>query len=433
MQKYKISSGAAVLMSINTIIGVGVYFGPQSMAAAAGNASFLGWFAAALLFFPLAWCLALISRLTPESGGFYSYCKYGLNKTAGFLASWSYFLAFLAVNSTILAALKGVIFNQLHLPWLQDYQILLNAALGIVLFFMSLLNVTLISKIQSVATLLKLIPMFLVIGIFWFYWDSSVLSITSQELSALSATLPLALFGFWGFESCCNIGHLLVEGPRALFKVILLAFLISAGLYGLFHFGILHIMGVHNLVQYGVPAFAQFLGIQSPWLHSLFAIGFIWVFFLSYSNSSYGITLFNSSNLANLAERNLIFFSKKLAALTGNGRPVWSIFAQCFLVFLLISLVPNTAVLAALSNLFLIIVHFLVLSSLTVIQLRQRTYSSLIMTIAGFCAASVIAYLSWQGLGTVMSERILYTLPLLIGLGAGWIMFKIKTSRDAVA
>ncbi len=111
----KISFLAGVLISINVIVGAGIYLGPSKMAAQVGNVSFLAWGVVALIMLPIVWNIAQATRLFPGQGGLYNYCTTGLNQTAGFFALWSYFLGFCAAGATLVSTLAVLITKKLML------------------------------------------------------------------------------------------------------------------------------------------------------------------------------------------------------------------------------------------------------------------------------------------------------------------------------
>ncbi len=126
MKQEKISFLAAVLMSINIIVGVGIYFGPQIMAEKAGSLSFLGWGLSALLLFPVIWCIALAAKMFPGEGGFFIYCKQGLGEVFGFIAAWAYLLGFLSTAATQSTVLKEVLYKNIGFSFVVEYPILYN-------------------------------------------------------------------------------------------------------------------------------------------------------------------------------------------------------------------------------------------------------------------------------------------------------------------
>ena len=433
MKEGKISFTAAVLMSVNVIVGVGIYFGPQIMAAKAGSLSFLGWGASGLLLCPVIWCIALAARMFPGSGGFFNYCKNGINETTGFIATWAYLLGFLATAATQSTVLGEVLHQQFGWSLIVQYPALYNLLFITIVALLNLLSVTLISKIQSFATVLKLLPLFLVIAVLPFYWDSSI-TYSMTDFGNLGFTVPMAIFGYWGFESCCNISHLIEGGSTKAFSVILTAFILSMSLYTFFHLGVIHIMGTNNLVSKGVSAFPDFMGISSPLLLQSIKLFLIGVLVLNYANAVYGVLLSNIVNLTSIAERKFIFGSAILTKQNKNGRPIVSILAASAVVFLYMTCLPSKEVMLAIANMGIMTALVLTLVAVFKTQLRQRaTMFQLALTGLGFLSCSVLIYFSWQSIGSDNIARLLHTSPLLVGVSLGLLMYKKKKGAAAPA
>ncbi len=424
----KISFWAAVLMSINIIVGVGIYFGPQIMVEKAGNFSFLGWGAAGLMLFPVIWCVALASRMFPGPGGFFNYCSQGLGSTWGFIAAWAYFLGFSSTGATQATVLKETFLNRFDVQFLADNPIFFTFIIICALTLLNLLSVKVISQVQSFATLLKLAPLFLIVAIFVFYWDSS-LTYTMGDFSSVPATIPMAIFGYWGFESCCNLSQHLEGGPSKTFSVILTAFVISMSLYTFFHFGLLHIMGPETLAQHGVPSFIQFLGIQNSSILAVAELTLVLVFILNYFNAVYGVMLSNVANIIALAERKLTFLPDKLVKENKYFRPTLAVFFQGLVIFLLMSCVPYKEVLYALANLGVMTALVLTLASVLRVQVQQKSYVASVVTILGFVTCSILFYFTWMEIGIDHFARLMYAMPLIAGVLLGCMMYAYKRNK----
>lgn len=431
MKQGKISFVAAVLMSVNVIVGVGIYFGPQIMAAKAGSLSFLGWGAAGLLFCPVIWCIALAARMFPGSGGIFNYCKNGINETTGFIATWAYLLGFLSTAATQSTVLGEVLYQQFGWSLVVQHPVLYNFLFVSTIAALNLFSVTLISKIQSFATVLKLLPLFLVIVVLPFYWDSSI-TYSMGDLSNLGFTIPMAVFGYWGFESCCSFSHLIEGGSTKAFSVILTAFVMSMSLYTLFHLGVIHIMGTNNLISEGVSAFPGFMGISIPFLLQGIKISLVGVLVLNYANAVYGVMLANIANLANVAEKKFIFASTFLTKQNSNGRPIFSILAASAVVFFYMTFLPSKEVMLAIANMGIMTALILTLVAVFLVQLRQRSSMlQLAPTGLGFVSCSILSYFSWQSIGSDNIARLLHTSPLLVGVILGLLMYKKQKGAAA--
>ncbi len=417
----KISFFTAVLMSINVMIGVGIYFNSQLMVQKAGECSFLGWIAAAVLLLPVIWVTALAARVFPGEGGFYNYGKSGINESIGFISIWSYLVGYVGMVSAQVLALTGVVKTQF--PAVAHFPILFNVLFIVGLALFSMLSIAWVSRIQGIATILKLTPIILVIGLLYFYWDPQI-SYAACSYAGIGSTISYALFGYFGFEACSNIGQYLKGGPQTVFKVILTAFFTTTILYSLFHLGVMHIMGAQDFGASGIQALPLFLGINSTTMLAWFNIIFGWILILTYSNAVYGNMLSNVTNLANIAERKLIFGSSILTILNRFSRPVMAVVVQCLATFLVITFVPNIKVVVELAN--LAVVLTLVLTTLSVLcaQLRQKAYIASVVTVLSFGSCGALAYFCWMNLSDTNPLRIMYAGMLLGVIALGYAMFK---------
>lgn len=425
MERGKISFVAAVLMSLNIIIGGGILFNPAPMAAAAGNASFLTWIVVALLFFPIVWALSQASQVYTGGSGFYHYCSTGINKTYGFIAHWAYLLGYLSTAAALTTSLRLILAKSVGWDFFTQSPMLFNIVVVGFFSLFNLLSVTLVSKIQSSATLLKMTPLFIGILLFPFFFKTSF-PISASDISGLGMAIPLAVFGYWGFEACCSIGNLLAGGTRQVGKVILTAFFICALLYTLFHFSILHIMGKDALVNNGVIAFPQYLGL-SPFVTQALQ----WIIgasiILSFANSVFGISLSNMYNFFMLAENNLIFGSKVLKKVNLFNQPTYIAILHAIVVCTLLFFVTEFGMLTALTNLGVSVALLLTLVALFITFLQSRSFLKLSMIILGFVSLSALVYFSWISISPDPWIRIVYASPVLIGIVVGLIMYKMLT------
>lgn len=419
----KISFVSAVLMSINIIVGSFIFVAPQRMAAMAGSMSFLGWVLAGILLLPIVLIIAQAARVFPGEGGFYNYCKSGLNETAGFLSLWAYLLGYLGTAATITVIIRGKLVSQAGLLIFEQYPILFYAVFIVLLSLLNLLSIELISKIQSFVTLLKLTPLFIVAGLIIFYWNPTLTYPTSQ-LAGLGATLPLAFFGFYGFESCCSISHMIKGGSTQASRVMLLAFGITVALYTIYHLGVLNIMGVDNLTALGSGSFPMFLGL-SPYAAQMLMLFISCAIMLSLLNTTYGAALTNVTNLATLSSQRSIVGAETLAKRTSNGTPINAVILHGIALFLLVTLIGDVMILNSVTNFGIGIAILLVLITMLFYNARNKNVLMFILTCLGMCSLAALFYYSWDQAGVDTATRFLYLTPVLVGFPAGWAMFKM--------
>lgn len=396
-------------MSINIIVGGGIFAGPQSMTAVAGSLSFSAWFLAAILVFPIVWGVARAPTLFPGSGGFYNYCKTGINKDFGFLAQWLYLLGYIMGTASAMTVLvRQGLATRLGFTFAAEHPLATNAAILVVFSLLNLMPLSIVSRIQAGATLLKLVPLIIVTGLTFWYFDST-LEYNFEHISALPLTIPTVIFGYLGFEACCSLSHLLKDGPGSVGKVVLTAFFITAVLYMIFHFGLLQIMGPEQLAIEGVIAFPGYLG-WSPGLATALGIIIGGAILLSYSNSLFGVSLGNITNIMALSNGN------KIRAAVIHGLVVWLLL--CFM--------------SDLRNIFAFTVvgvgmaYFLTVVAVLRSSLKTREHFQASIMGLGFISCAILFYCCWIDLGGNVLDRVLNLSPILVCTIVGFGLHKAK-------
>ncbi|MBD3273352.1 amino acid permease [Candidatus Dependentiae bacterium] len=421
--KNKISLFTAILISINIMVGIGIFIVPSLMTEQVGNLSFLGWPLVGLVFLPVVYSIAQITKLFPGQGSFYSYSEQQINKTAGFISGWFYFLGFASVSAIQLLGLKEVLIDQFEIFALRNNVIVFNILFVSAFCLINMLGLFYITKIQNTVTIFKLLPIIFGVFLLFFYWNPE-LQLSWGNLSSLKFTLPLTLFGFWGFESSCNISHMIKGDKNTPSKAILISFFGTVIIYTLFHLGILHIMGAENLITYKVPGFINFLNIKNPFFLNLSSSFMSATILIAFISSIFGGILSNSSNLHSMAINNLFPKSDKLQKLNRFGRPKYAIWITGITIFILMTLINNKVILNSVCNFGLIVAFTLTLISLLLIQLKKNLKMQSLPTIIAFISCGIISYYSWILMGESTLQRITYALPLIILGSIGIILFK---------
>ena len=430
MSTQKISLFTATMLNINVIIGAGILLNPPIMAGLAGNISFLGWPLCGLIFFPLVWCVAEASKLFSGDAGFYTFGKKGLGNTAGFISGWAHFLAYLAVPAAHLFGLRALLVTQFNIDFVATHPLMFNALYVLFLGLMNLLSLKLVSTIQNISTIVKLIPLVSVIMMFVFYLNPNF-SINIANLPLLTATLPIAVFAFLGFESCCNISHLIEGGQKNASRALFYGFFATLTLYTVFHFGLLQIMGADNLAKFGGAAFVQFLGINNVALIAALKGIVSTAFIITFLSASYGIFIGNSSLLRGMAAEKILFGSKLLTKTNGNDRPIMAIAFQALGTFGLSVLITGMNALCSL--VVICVLTAFIVTIFALIKSKAQTLLRRIFSLLGLVSCGILIFYSWQGLGNTNALRISNLTPTIILMTLGLIMYVVqqKSGRKA--
>lgn len=197
---------ASTSLVIGNMIGAGVFLMPAALAAY-GGISVLGWIFSAIGALLLATVFSRLSQLVPNTnGGPYAYTRAGLGDFAGFLVAWGYWISTWTSNAAIAIAFVSAL--SIFFPVLdQNPVVAMLTGLGAIwlLTYINSLGLKASGKVQILTTLLKIVPLVLVIlgGFFFFDIQNFIPFNTSgtTTLSAIAITATLTLYAFLGVES----------------------------------------------------------------------------------------------------------------------------------------------------------------------------------------------------------------------------------------
>ncbi len=423
MKEHKISLSTAILLNMNIMIGSGILIGPGAAAAISGNASFLAWPMVALLFLPIVLCTIELSRLFPGAGGFYLYAKQGLNKTAGFASVWLYIVGYTFAATVETLALRQTLQTTIGANWFVTNPILFNAVVILLVLAFSLLSLKIVSNFLNSLTLVKIMPLVILIALLPFIFNPSF-AITPNELSLLPASLALPIFGYFGFEYCVGLSHLIKDSEKNAPRAILIGFLGTGFLYMLFHFGLLNLMGAENLSTIGAPAFADFINLPIPYLKVLLKILIPIASILIFIASLIGMINANAILLQSLAQEKLFKGGAFLTKSSALGRPFAALLVQGVVVFLIATLIPSIPLAGGLCIFGVFLSFLLPFLSLLLVQVRKgASLFKKTVTIIGLVMAIGLCIYSWYTLSTEMSTRMLYSAVLAGAFAFGMFIF----------
>jgi len=95
-----------LLITINSIMGTGIFFLPAIGAGHAGPASLISWLIISCISMYIAMCFAELSSMFPTAGGVYEFCKQAYGRFPSFVIGW---MTLVAGNITIAMLVVGAI------------------------------------------------------------------------------------------------------------------------------------------------------------------------------------------------------------------------------------------------------------------------------------------------------------------------------------
>ena len=191
-----------VLMTINSIIGAGIFGLPSKILPSSGVYSVAAFFACAAVVLIFILCFAEVSSRFDKTGGPYLYTLTAFGRFPAFLLGWLVLLARIFTYATLINLVPTYLtfFSpQLNEPTTR-IGIMLVITAGI--FYINHIGVKNLASFSNVFTVSKLLPLtvFIIVGLF--FLQPSLFTIKhTPSLHEFSNSVLLLVFAFGGFES----------------------------------------------------------------------------------------------------------------------------------------------------------------------------------------------------------------------------------------
>lgn len=266
MEHKKLSFWSMVLLGINGIIGSGIFLLPNKAMALIGPASLLVMIFDMFLVLAITFCFAEAGGLFKDNGGAYIYAKEAFGDFVGYevgFLSWiTRILAFSTMTVGFATALGGIIPD-----WNTDFmKNIIITVIVLVLTIINLLGIKLYEILQNVATIAKLLPFILFIGMGIFFIQPSNFTPMFPGGEYTPGTFGTAavmlFFTFTGFETLGVAAGEMENPQKNLPKATLITIFAVSAIYILLLACAIGIMG-YELANTTAPvqvAFGQIAG-----------------------------------------------------------------------------------------------------------------------------------------------------------------------------
>lgn len=253
--KKEIGLPEAITMVIGVVIGSGIFFKASPVFSNAGTPllGIIAWLVGGIITIASALTVAEIAAAIPKTGGIFAYLKELYSEKWAFLFGWMQTVIY---TPSILAALSIVFVTQ------STYFINLTSTQQKILavfmiFFITIINIIstkLGSSLQFIATIGKLVPIFIII-VFGLLKNTS----TNFAVSASSNVHAASLTGFgaailgtlWAYDGWANVGNMAGElkNPRKdIPKSIIIGLITIILVYILINIAIIKVMPISKVV-----------------------------------------------------------------------------------------------------------------------------------------------------------------------------------------
>ena len=313
--KRQISFEQALATVIGSVIGAGVFFKIGTITAQTGSSS------TTIFVWILAGIISIASGLTISEiaaslkiNGAIKYLDYTYGRVWGFLFGWAQMIVYFPAQIGALSSIFGVQFVSLF-GINAKYANLIAIFLVLFLLAINLIGTKFSSKMQSVITILKVIPIVLII--IWGFFNQNKIAAPIFPLTvgnnisfpnAISQGLLSALFAFEGWIVVTNLANEVKNPEKDLSRAIILGLSAITLIYVLINYTFLTVLPIHDLVNNNNAAFEASMKLFGQFGGKLVTIGIL----ISVYGAVNAFMLTGMRTPYILAQDNLLPFSNKI-------------------------------------------------------------------------------------------------------------------------
>lgn len=324
--KRQISFGQALATVVGSVIGAGVFFKIGTITAQTGSTSMT------LFVWILAGIISIASGLTISEiaaslkiNGAIKYLDYTYGRVWGFLFGWAQMIVYFPAQIGALSSIFGVQFVSLF-GIKARYSNLIAILLVLFLLGINLIGTKFSSKMQSVITILKIIPIALII--IWGLFNPTKIPAPIIPLTvgtghsfptAISQGLLSALFAFEGWIVVTNLANEVKNPEKDLSRAIILGLSAITLIYVLINYTFMTVLPIDQLTNNNNAAFQASMKLFGQFGGKLVTVGIL----ISVYGAVNAFMLTGMRTPYILAQDNLLPFSNKIGkANIHTGVPV---------------------------------------------------------------------------------------------------------------
>ena len=227
-----ISRWDLLAITINLIIGAGIFGLPGAVTKAIGGYSLIAFVVCALIVAIIVLCFAEVSSRFTATGGMYLYAREAFGSAVGFQVGWLYWVVRVttfAANCNLLLNYLGFFVPSANEGWLRT---LLIGLVVLILTTVNFFGVRQSAILTNIFTVGKIVPLivFAAVGLFFIQPENFSFSPTPETGSFSSAVL-LLIYAYVGFEAAAIPAGETRDPQRSIPFALLTALAIVAVLY----------------------------------------------------------------------------------------------------------------------------------------------------------------------------------------------------------
>ena len=385
----KIGLATAIIVSMNAMIGAGIFSVPAALASSVGPAGILTYVFVIIAVWCMALTLARVARAFSQEGSFYIYAQQWGGHIAGILAAAGYLIG-LSIAMGLLAQMAGIYLHE----WITVSSPTVLG--GITLISLIVLNMVGVSLSQAGQIILICCTVFPLIATITICLTNAhfehILPITPISISALLSSTRAVIFGFFGFECAASLFAIVKNPQRTVPRALTYSILLVGILYLLF---VLSIMLAIPLSAFQDPtqSLSGILTQQFP--HYSWLVHIIRFSIISAVVGTLHSMVWSSSTLIVSFSKHIPLFKRLLTLFKGN-------YHQRAVLLMGVAIISSFLTLRSFDLFFsltaLCIVFAYVLSMISAFTLPEQNLKHSIVTLIGLLTAGIIIFYALEGL-----------------------------------
>jgi len=317
---------AAMALIVGSIIGVGIFNLPTSLAAY-GPITLISMALTTVGALALALLFAALSRRLPADGGPYAYARAAFGNKLGFANAWSYWITAWAGNAAI--AVGWVLYvehfiNKDHTKWITVLLVLVGLWIPAAVNLSGVKN---IGSVQIITTIIKFVALAFVSVVGLFYIKSANFhpwNVSGESaVNAIGGGMAIALFSYLGVETAAVAAAKVRDPDRNVPRATVLGTIATAVVYMLSLTAVFGIVPTKTLANATAP-FSDAVNTMfgGTWAGNVMAVAVI----ISGLGALNGWTMICAEMPLAAAEDGL--FPEQFKRISKNGVPAFGIIAS---------------------------------------------------------------------------------------------------------
>ena len=219
-------------ITINTIIGAGIFGLPSKVTALIGNYSLVAFIVCAVIVGFIVLCFAEVASRFQSTGGMYLYAREAFGSVVGFEVGWLYWIVRVttfAANCNLLLAYLGFFYPSANQGALRIFLIALIVSILTTVNFIGVKESAIMTNIFTVGKIIPLL-IFVAVGVF-FIQPSNFTFDAAPDYNSFSSAILLLIYAYVGFEAAVIPAGETKDPQRNIPLALILALLLCAVLF----------------------------------------------------------------------------------------------------------------------------------------------------------------------------------------------------------